>query len=123
MLRDSLSPDPGKWKMVIPAADSTGTFRIDFGEPMDAVLATEAIQILDPDRNVVPGREHLLEEETLYEFSPDQSWHTGDYIIQIETRLEDLAGNNIYRLFDQKISNQKAIEYVNDVVELTFQIE
>ena len=90
---------------------------------MDAVLAIEAIQMLDPDRNVVPGREYLLEEETLYEFSPDQTWHTGNYIIQIETRLEDLAGNNINRLFDQEISNQKAIEAEREVVELTFRVE
>ncbi len=123
VVRDNFSPDPGNWKMLIPTANSNESFRIEFGESMDAVLAIEAIQILDPDRNVIPGREYLLKEETLYEFSPDQAWHTGGYIIQIETRLEDLAGNNINRLFDQEISNQKTVEEGEDVVELTFRIE
>lgn len=123
VVRDSLSPDPRKWKLVIPPANSDESFRIEFGEPMDAVLATEAIQLIGPDRKVVPGRAHLLKEESIYEFTPDQTWYKGGYIIQIETRLEDLAGNNINRLFDQEIMNRKAIEDGRDVIELTFIIE
>ena len=123
VVRDSLSPDPRKWKLVIPPANSDESFRIEFGEPMDAVLATEAIQLIGPDRKVVPGRAHLLKEESIYEFTPDQTWYKGGYIIQIETRLEDLAGNNINRLFDQEISNRKVIKDEQDVIELTFIIE
>jgi len=38
--------------------------------------------------------------ETRWEFLPEQPWQTGDYRIEINSALEDLAGNKLNRLFD-----------------------
>ena len=48
----------------------------------------------------------LKDEETVLEFRPESPWAKGSYIIESEERLEDLAGNNLNRLFDRDITKE-----------------
>ena len=36
-------------------------------------------------------------------FYPAEPWNTGNYMIEVEGRLEDLAGNNLNRLFEKDL--------------------
>jgi hypothetical protein len=43
--------------------------------------------------------------ETLYIF-PGNEWKCNDLVLQIETRVEGLAGNNLDRLFDPDLDQK-----------------
>ena len=40
-------------------------------------------------------------------FIPEIAWKPGDYLLVIESRLEDLAGNNLNRPFDRDVTQGK----------------
>jgi len=46
------------------------------------------------------GNVSISEMETRWEFVPEQPWQSGDYRIEVDTALEDLAGNKLNRVFD-----------------------
>jgi hypothetical protein len=39
-------------------------------------------------------------EETRWQFRPREPWRKGDYLIEVATLLEDLAGNSLDRPFE-----------------------
>ena len=121
--RDSHSPDPEDWTIHIPVAGSDNALEIEFGSPLDAVLAIEALTIFDVENKIVAGSETLRNKEAIYSFKPDEAWRTGNYYIQVQTRLEDLAGNNINRLFDENMSEVQELTVKEDEVELSFHIQ
>jgi hypothetical protein len=121
--RDESSPDPKKWKLITPKSGTKDALRIEFLEPLDAILAREAIQLLNSNRKVITGNTHLSEYESAFEFLPDSGWNPGDYTLKVETRLEDLAGNNINRLFDMDIYGDRKVEEGPEYIDLAFRIE
>jgi hypothetical protein len=38
--------------------------------------------------------------ETRWAFAPSSAWKRGGYTLRVDTELEDLAGNNLRKLFD-----------------------
>jgi hypothetical protein len=105
-LRDSLSPDPGLWTIYSPKAGSNQPLKIDLHEPLDYVLLKNTVRIVDNTGNSIHGVIETQEEETILHFTPSVAWNPGDYSVEIESRLEDLAGNNLDRLFDKDLSRQ-----------------
>jgi hypothetical protein len=120
--RDSLSPDLGMWALVIPRAGTREPLAVNFYESMDAVLLHEAIHITGPDGKLIRGKIILESEETRYEFTPEAAWAKGKYILQCESRLEDLAGNNLNRLFDRDLTRDIQ-QSSKDIFELKFQVD
>jgi hypothetical protein len=120
--RDSLSPDPDQWVINIPAAGSVKPLEADFGESLDFFLLQESISIINEKGNAVKGTARISDEEKKYRFVPSGNWITGDYTLRIETRLEDLAGNNINRVFDRDLTDKK-VPGTNAITELNFQIK
>ena len=49
-------------------------------------------------------------------FKPTQDWDKETYIIKCDSIIEDLAGNNLERLFDRDIT----VEESDAVLEVTF---
>jgi hypothetical protein len=105
--RDGLSPDPNKWLIKVPAAGSVAPFEADLREPLDFFLLKESLTIIDEKGNAVRGTVKITDEEKRYQFIPSGKWTDGNYTLQIQTRLEDLAGNNINRVFDRDITDKK----------------
>lgn len=102
--RDSLSPVMELWKIIAPKPGSRDALQVEFDENLDYVLVKEAIEILDEGGKPVAGEVILIKEESVYLFEPEIPWKTGMYKFQSEGRLEDLAGNNLNRVFDRDIS-------------------
>lgn len=98
--RDSNSPDVLDWGYTIPRAGTKHAIIIDFKQPMDYLVAKNAIHILDKNKKEVSGSYDLTNGESRLKFTPDSTWIKGDYYLQAEGRLEDLAGNNLDHLFD-----------------------
>ncbi len=101
--RDSLSPQHREWKMEIPAKQTIQPVKISFPESLDYFLLAETISILDKDGSVIKGKIHIDPEERGFAFLPEKQWHPGRYRMHIAPYLEDIAGNNMERLFDRDI--------------------
>jgi len=97
---DRSSPDPNNWKIIIPASNARDKLQIHFSEPMDHALLQRMIKIIDKENITILGEISIIDEERKWYFTPDHNWNKGDYFIIVDVNLEDLAGNNLRRVFD-----------------------
>ncbi len=114
--RDDKKPNTDTWQVQMHDKDSVKNLIIDFNEPMDAFLAKETIQIYDSKNTPITGNFSLLEKGTKLRFEPNIPWPNSAIEIHIESRLEDLAGNNLNRLFDSPITEENVS--ANDSLEV-----
>jgi len=101
--RDSKKPNVKNWKLQIPKKETNGTLVISFAEAMDAMLLQETLIIRSADKQQVAGNFKLASKEQELIFQPEIIWNTGDYQLVIDSKLEDLAGNNLNHLFDKDL--------------------
>jgi hypothetical protein len=101
---DTLSPDPEKWSITAPRAGTHAELTVDFHESLDYTLAKNAINIVNDRDETVGGTLNITTQGDALRFVPDRAWMPGDYALRVEARLEDLAGNNLNRLFDSDLS-------------------
>ncbi len=99
-LPDRESPDPARWKITPPRANSKDPLVIEFREPLDWALAQRMIQVLDPLDRPIDGKVTLADQERQWRFQSDKPWVRGRYQLVVQTTIEDLAGNNIGKAFD-----------------------
>lgn len=99
---DRDAPDPSRWKINPPAANTREPLTIEFDEPMDQALALRLITLVAkafPAR-AFEGRVELGSEERRWSFRPEEPWARGSYSVVVIPTIEDLAGNNIGKTFD-----------------------
>ncbi|HSU27335.1 MAG TPA: Ig-like domain-containing protein [Chitinophagaceae bacterium] len=120
--RDSLSPDPAQWRMDIPVSGTRVPLKIFLGEALDYVLLKNTARFLDTKGNSIDGATSIENKESVLLFTPLQNWHAGDYTIEIESRLEDLAGNNLNRLFDRDLAKKDSVKQAN-IYRRRFQVQ
>jgi hypothetical protein len=120
-IRDSISPDINKWKLEIPASGSNQSLKVHFDEALDHVLAANTMRIVDAGRQLVKGEFKLNEKEKELVFALIENWRPGKYTLEVESRLEDLTGNNLNRLFDEDLNQKKAGP--KDVYTITFEVQ
>ena len=97
---DDLQPDPNTWKLTAPPAGSSEPLVIKFPEPLDHAMLHRVLVIRDSADKIVSGRIEVDEHETRWRLTPTSAWSAGDYTVEVQTDLEDLAGNSIARVFD-----------------------
>ena len=97
---DRQSPDPNRWRLTSLSAGTRVALQVSFGEPLDHALAARMLTVLDAGGTPVPGSVALAEGDSVWTFTPGQPWVTGDYSLRVGGALEDLAGNNVVRVFD-----------------------
>ncbi len=101
--RDDQKPRPRDWKMTISENDPDKALLIDFGEPLDAFLPMETIKVYDLNGSEVDGDFKWERGETILRFVPAETWSAPEYKLAARSTLEDLAGNNLNRLFDTNV--------------------
>ena len=57
--------------------------------------------IIRRDGELIKGKILIKKEDRSFSFYPDKLWTSGNYYLKTDSRLEDLAGNNLNRLFDR----------------------
>lgn len=102
--RDSQRPSVKDWQLQVPKKNTRHALQIGFNGALDAELAQEAISVTYAAGGIVEGTYKLLENESVLAFAPDANWSAGSYQILVEGHLEDLAGNNLDRLFDTDVT-------------------
>ena len=60
--------------------------------------------ILDGQDNEVAGKLKVERQETQWSFTPAKLWTRGKYRLKVHWELEDLAGNNLERLFEVNLN-------------------
>lgn len=120
--KDSLSPQPSQWRLVLPASTTKQPLKIDLKESLDHGLLQEVFQIQHNTGAKVAGRWEISQFEKQCSFIPDTNWKAGSYQLLIESRLEDLAGNNLVRPFDRDIS-KKSVAATGKIASLPFDIK
>jgi hypothetical protein len=119
--RDEQSPSIGKWEIIAPGAGTWQPLTIIFGEQMDYLSAMHSIFIVNPD-GALDGRRSMGQLEQSILFVPQSLWKKGEYTVEVEPRLEDLAGNNLTRLFDQDVAEQHPVAQGQRVITIRFVI-
>ncbi|MET2984812.1 Ig-like domain-containing protein [Aureibaculum conchae] len=107
--RDENKPKVDDFEIQIPTT-KTSPLIIQFNEPLDAMLLTEVFTIYNNKDEKIEGNYQLQNEETSVAFTPTRNWKSDTYKIEIQSRLEDLAGNNLNRLFDEDLLNKDKLE-------------
>lgn len=108
--RDGASPQLNNWTLLLPEANTLQPLQLDFKEPLDYFLLKETVQVLNEKGAVVEGNISITDNESGLQFIPAKPWQKGRYRLQVASYLEDLAGNNLNRLFDRDILLQKKRE-------------
>lgn len=98
--RKNTKPNISSWKLEKPQLGTKDPLLVEFNEPLDAQLLRECFAILDDDSTIIEGRISLIQNEQGIAFIPSEDWKKGTYKLKILSILEDLAGNNLNRLFD-----------------------
>lgn len=120
---DREPPDPARWKVESPQADSRDPLAVVFPEPMDHALTQRLIRVTGDQGGVVEGIVSLEEQERRWTFTPDNVWRRGRYQLIIHTTLEDLAGNNIGKPFEVDLFEGVERRLSTTTVKLSFEIQ
>ena len=121
--RDTVSPSPARWKLTIPKYGTVQPLVVDLDKSLDYILLENAIWVVDGTGNSVNGSVQIDNGEMKYRFTPEKPWLRGGYKLEIEARLEDLAGNNLNRLFELDLKNPHHQEQNKKLYEKKWQIE
>lgn len=100
-------PDTKNWTIYSPKSNSKSPMRITFLQSLDRMSLFSKIRLLNAKQEIIQGSIKVTNLEKEWQFTPYDEWETGNYILQINSRLEDPAGNNLNGLFDHKIGSLK----------------
>lgn len=92
-------PDPARWRVSTPAEGTAQPLILDFPTPMNYSLLLKMIRVMQ-GHDTVAGKIALDRHEAEWRFTPGAPWRKGNYRLEIDTNLEDLAGNHIGAAFD-----------------------
>jgi hypothetical protein len=98
--------DPGQWTMSRPAAGSFQALQIAFDRPLDRALLARCVAVQDADGAAIDGEIHIAAGERAWSFRPRQPW-AGACAVAVDTRLEDVAGNSVVRVFDRDLTSRE----------------
>lgn len=119
---DRTAPDSNRWRLKAPAADTAEPLELAMNEPLDRALLEEMLVVLDGRDEPLEGQISITAAETRWTFRPHRPWRRGSYAVRVSTKLEDRAGNNLQRLFDEDVSHPPEKSTMPEWVELPFTI-
>jgi hypothetical protein len=98
--------DPALWQFSVPLAGTRGALTVTFDRPLDRALLAHAIAVRTKDGAVIPGEATIHEGERSWQFEPHGPWASEGHALAIDTRLEDVAGNSLVRIFDRDLARR-----------------
>jgi len=119
---DDRSPDPKDWKIESPRVSTLNSLLVRFPEPLDRALLDRLIAVQASTGVIVPGRISVAAGETIWRFTPEGPWRSGDYLLVIGTELEDVAGNSVARPFEVDTAGPISKRVVTETLTLPFRI-
>jgi len=114
---DRTPVDPARWRVTAPKAGTTDELVVRFPEPMDYALLMRVLEVPG-----VAGTASVGLREMDWRFRPAEPWRRGAYRVEVDTALEDLAGNHIGRAFDVDTFEKVSEHLVRKTVSLPFRV-
>ncbi|MFD0749620.1 hypothetical protein ACFQZS_05660 [Mucilaginibacter calamicampi] len=109
-----------KWRVAAPKAGSKQPVIVYSDHPLDHYLLKESVTVLGKDGKPIEGEITLADRDKTWMFTPGTQWLLGTYKLRVAARLEDLAGNNLNKVFDRDIYKQKKND--NSYYERAFEV-
>jgi hypothetical protein len=103
--------DPSAWVIEPAAAGTLEPLVVRFDRPLDAVLLSRCLSVRG-----VEGRAAVGEGQEAWSWLPAAPWAEGPHELVVDTRLEDLAGNAVARVFDREVTVDPAVDVGPTVV-------
>jgi hypothetical protein len=114
-------PDVREWRVAMPGPGTTEPLSVQFDEPLDRAVLEGSIHVVDARGIRVDGRVEVLPGDRQWRFTPRERWTAGAHVLEVSTLIEDLAGNNLRRLFDTDLRESATAETAR-VVRVPFRI-
>jgi len=89
----------------------------------DGFDGTYSALYVDESGEHVSGEVEIADGERLWRYQPREPWRPGRYLLQVNPRLEDRAGNSIAKPFEVDLSVGAAPEPSQEPVGLPFVVE
>jgi hypothetical protein len=80
------------------------------------------IHVVDSKGRSWPGEVGLDDHDLTWRFTPAQAWEKGAYQLAVQNIIEDLAGNNVGKLFEVESSSPVPNNFAAGMVRVDFQI-
>ena len=109
------------WRMVIPRAGTNDSLVVTFPESLDRALLLRLLTVHDSTGRLIAGDVVVSDHETRWAFAPRALWTLLPHALHVDTELEDLAGNNLRKLFDVAPDDRGATGVTAAAVKLPFQ--
>ena len=95
---DHEQPDPSKWPLSVPSAESRGPLTLTTDELFESEIFLRAIHV---EKVAGTAKVEILPDRRLrWTFVPDTAWRVGGHVIRVDPELEDLAGNSPQKPFE-----------------------
>jgi hypothetical protein len=120
---DETQPDPQKWKLQTPAAQTTKPLMVMLGKSLDHALLHDCLWIENDEGQRVAGTIEVTDKEAVWRFEPKEAWKTGKFQLVVDTGLEDLAGNNIARPFEVDVTKPFQREMKTETKKIAFEVK
>jgi hypothetical protein len=115
-------PDPVRWKIEPPRAQTREPVEMTFQKSMDHALAQRVIRVTNASGETMAGETELEDHERRWKFTPFRPWRSGQYSLVVQRTLEDLAGNNIGKAFDVDVFETVQSQLTTSTVKLSFEV-
>jgi hypothetical protein len=109
------------WRLTAPRVGTRDSLIVTFPEPLDRALLARLLTVHDSSGARMDGDIGVGERETRWAFVPRVPWARIPHALHVNTELEDLAGNNLRKLFDVAPGDTVATGVSATVVRLPFQ--
>jgi hypothetical protein len=109
--------EPKAWRIETPRAGTLDSLEVTFDRPLDHALLRHAITIREAEGGLVAGEGTAVEADLGWRFVPAQAWEVRRFRLMVDSRLEDLAGNSVMRVFDRDITRDELAGAEAGVVE------
>jgi hypothetical protein len=121
---DRTSPAVAAWEIDPPGAGTRQPLVLRFPEMLDRALLSSTITAADPAGKVVHGEIDVAPGEQTWTLTPEAAWREGQYELRVSSELEDVAGNNLRRVFDFDLARSSdATSNVPSIVSRPFTIQ
>lgn len=116
-------PDPLAWKIAAPKVGTRAPVAVTFEKPLDQALLHRLVWIEDAGGQRVAGTVTVGKNEASWTWTPAAPWAAGAYLVVVDTRLEDRAGNSIARPFEVDLFRPIQRQIVVETVQRGFRVE
>ncbi len=98
-------PSTDSWQITPPRSLTLDPLVIKFDRPFDNQLSQNSIKVLSTNSQIIPGTVSVENHEKTWRFEPLHEWTNAKVVISVDSRFEDVAGNNFRDLLDHSVDS------------------